>query len=213
MRGTSPADESLQRSRHPMKIPVNKGNGKSEVDDRGPALEVDHELPAGEPGAPEASSGAAPAGSELQKLQAERDSLFDRLARQQAEFDNYRKRATREQQEFRQYAVSDALKQFLPVLDSFDRALAVATEGGDEKLRSGVELVRKQMLDTLARLGVTPIEAEGAVFDPQMHEAIEMVDTRDARDNHVISELQRGYRLKDRLLRPAMVRVARNPGK
>ena len=208
----------MRRKHHPMKIPVNKGNGKSEVDDRGPALDVDHELPPGdgreEPGAPEASSGAAPAGSELQKLQAERDSLYDRLARQQAEFDNYRKRAAREQQDFRQYAVSDALKQFLPVLDSFDRALAVSqNENGGEKLRSGVELVRKQMLDTLARLGVTPIEAEGAVFDPQVHEAIEMVDTRDAKDNHVISELQRGYRLKDRLLRPAMVRVARNPEK
>ncbi len=197
-----------------MKNPVNKGNGKSEVDARGPALDVDHELPAGDAGAPEASSGSGPAESELQRAQAERDSLYDRLARQQAEFDNYRKRATREQQEFRQYAVSDALKQFLPVLDSFDRALAVVSnDGGDEKLRAGVELVRKQMLDTLARLGMTPIEAEGAVFDPQVHEAIEMVETRDARDNHVISELQRGYRLKDRLLRPAMVRVARNPEK
>src|SRR3954465_8718643 len=144
MRGTSPADESLQRSRHPMKIPVNKGNGKSEVDDRGSALDVDHELAAGEAGAPEASTGVAPAGSDLQKLQAERDSLFDRLARQQAEFDNYRKRATREQQEFRQYAVSDALKQFLPVLDSFDRAMAAPSSGADQKLREGVELVRKQ---------------------------------------------------------------------
>src|SRR5947207_13902885 len=142
----------MRHNRHPMKTPVNKGNGKSEADVRGPALDVEHELPAGEPGAPEASSGAAPEVSDLQKLQAERDSLFDRLARQQAEFDNFRKRATREQQEFRQYAVSDALKQFLPVLDSFDRALAVASnDGGDEKLRSGVELVRKQMLDTLAR--------------------------------------------------------------
>ena len=197
-----------------MKIPVNKGNGKSEVDARGPALDVDHELPAGEPGSPEASSSAPVAPeSELQKLQAERDLLFDRLARQQAEFDNYRKRSTREQQEFRQYAVSDALKQFLPVLDSFDRALATPSSAEDSKLREGVELVRKQMLDTLARLGVTPIEAEGAAFDPQVHEAIEMVETRDAKDNHVITELQRGYRLKDRLLRPAMVRVAKNPGK
>src|SRR5882724_628709 len=203
----------MRHNRHPMKIPVNKGNGKSEAESRGPALDVDHELPAGEAGAPEASSGPAPAQSELQKVQAERDSLYDRLARQQAEFDNFRKRASREQQEFRQYAVSDALKQFLPVLDSFDRALAVSNDGGEEKLRSGVELVRKQMLDTLARLGVTPIEAEGSVFDPQIHEAIEMVDTRDAKDNHVMSELQRGYRLKDRLLRPAMVRVARNPEK
>jgi molecular chaperone GrpE len=201
-----------------MKIPVNKGpvvkgNGKSEVDSRGPALDVEHELPAGEPGAPEASSATPVAETDVQKLQAERDTLFDRLARQQAEFDNYRKRAAREQQDFRQYAVSDALKQFLPVLDSFDRALAAPSSGGDQKLREGVDLVRKQMLDTLARLGVTPIEAEGAVFDPQFHEAIEMVDTRDAKDNHVITELQRGYRLKDRLLRPAMVRVARNPGK
>jgi len=207
----------MRRNRHPMKIPVNKGNGKSEVDERGPVLDVDHELPAGDGGeaaAPEVSSGPASAQTELQKAQAERDSLYDRLARQQAEFDNYRKRAARDQQDFRQYAVSDTLKQFLPVLDSFDRALAVASnDGGDEKLRAGVELVRKQMLDTLARLGVTPIEAEGAVFDPQVHEAIEMVDTRDAKDNHVISELQRGYRLKDRLLRPAMVRVARNPEK
>jgi len=203
----------MRHNRHPIKIPVNKGNGKSEAESRGPALDLDHELPAGEAGAPEASSGPAPAQSELQKVQAERDSLYDRLARQQAEFDNFRKRASREQQEFRQYAVSDALKQFLPVLDSFDRALAVSNDGGEEKLRSGVELVRKQMLDTLARLGVTPIEAEGSVFDPQIHEAIEMVDTRDAKDNHVISELQRGYRLKDRLLRPAMVRVARNPEK
>ena len=85
----------MRHSRHPMKIPVNKGNGKSEADARGPALDVDHELPAGEAGAPEASSGPAPAQSELQKAQAERDSLYDRLARQQAEFDNYRRRVER----------------------------------------------------------------------------------------------------------------------
>src|SRR5690349_18138741 len=111
----------MRRNRHPMKIPVNKGNGKSEVDERGPVLDVDHELPAGDGGeaaAPEVSSGPASAQTELQKAQAERDSLYDRLARQQAEFDNYRKRAAREQQDFRQYAVSDTLKQFLPVLDS-----------------------------------------------------------------------------------------------
>src|SRR5213075_1296385 len=83
----------MRRNRHPMKIPVNKGNGKSEVDARGAALDVDHELPAGEPGAPEASSAAPVAETDVQKLQAERDMLFDRLARQQAEFDNYRKRA------------------------------------------------------------------------------------------------------------------------
>src|SRR5262249_10768249 len=110
------------------------------------------------------------------------------------------------------YAVTDALKSFLPVLDSLDRALdASSKDASADPLRSGVELVRKQMSDALARLGVTAIPATGAEFDPQVHEAVEVVDTSDVPDHHVLSELQRGYRLKDRLLRPAMVRVARNP--
>src|SRR5258707_3949521 len=108
MRRASLADESMRRNRHPMKIPVNKGNGKSEVENRGPVLDVDHELPAGDAGAPEASSGAPLVESELQKTQAERDYFYYQFARQQADFDNYRKRATRDQQEFRQYAAIDS---------------------------------------------------------------------------------------------------------
>ena len=155
--------------------------------------------------APEEASGPA---AELQKLKAERDSLLDRLARTQAEFENARRRAAKEQQEFRDYAAADAIKALLPVIDSFERALQVKSEPGD--FRNGVELIYKQLQDVLTRLGVRAIPAKGEPFDPRFHEAIEMVETTDAPDHQVLEELQRGYKVKDRLLRPAMVKVAKN---
>lgn len=148
------------------------------------------------------------AAEQLQKLQAERDALYDRVARQQAEFENYRKRSQKEQQDYRDYALTDFAKQFLPVLDSFDRALN--SEGSDTDLRKGMELIRRQMEDALAKIGVKAVPAKGEQFDPHVHEAIEMVETEDAPDNEVLDELARGYMIKDRLLRPAMVRVAKN---
>ncbi len=170
--------------------------------------------------APEAESGSEtpfPADSAheeaFKKLQAERDALFDRVARQQAEFENYRKRITREQADFRDYAVADPAKSFIEILDSLDLALKAPSKGEDGDLRKGVELIRKQMEDALAKMGARPIPAAGEPFDPHLHEAIEMVETSDVKDNHIIEELQRGYKLKDRLLRPSMVRVARNPKK
>jgi len=192
-----------------------RGNGKSEVE----LNEVDaaHELPA----ADEAAEAQAPAASapgpsalagsdELQKLKAERDALLDRLARSQAEFENARKRAAREQQDFREYALADTVKTLLPILDSFERALKV---GADEKseFHSGVELIYKQLQDALSKIGLRTVPALGQPFNPHVHEAIEMVETTDTPDHQVLEELQHGYKLKDRLLRPAMVRVARNP--
>jgi molecular chaperone GrpE len=104
------------------------------------------------------------------------------------------------------------VKNFLPVLDNFNLALRSApAEGVDSALRSGIELIRKQLEDVLSRLGVQVIPAQGQSFDPRVHEAIEMVESSDHADHEVIEELQRGYKLKDRLLRPAMVRVATNP--
>jgi molecular chaperone GrpE len=151
---------------------------------------------------------------EYDRVSQERDALLDRLARLQAEFENYRKRSAREQAEFRDYAVADAVKNFLPILDNFNLALRSANaESSDQSLRSGIELIRKQMEDTLARLGVQVVAAQGQIFDPRVHEAIEMVESSDHADHEVIEELQRGYKLKDRLLRPAMVRVATNPTK
>jgi molecular chaperone GrpE len=147
----------------------------------------------------------------VKKLQAERDVLYDRLARQQAEFENLRKRTEREKQDFREFAVADALRSMLPILDNFTLALRV--QGSADDLRKGVDLIRKQMEDTLIKMGLQPVDAVGEVFDPRLHEAIEMVESSEVEDNHVVEELQRGYKFKDRLLRPAMVRVARNPQK
>ena len=192
---------------------MGKSDGKKEAEMAG--LDLEHELPAGDGN--EGSSAttaqgtaAASAGeSELQKLKAERDSLLDRLARAQAEFENARRRASKEQQDFRDYAAADAIRPMLPVLDSFERALQTKSDSGD--FRNGVELIYKQLQDALAKLGVRAIPAKGEPFDPHVHEAIEMVETRDAADHEVLEELQRGYKLKDRLLRPAMVKVAKNP--
>jgi molecular chaperone GrpE len=197
-----------------------RGNGKSDIDPR--ELDTEHELPASDeseerPAQSNAGmdAGAFPAAevgpyeAELLKLRAERDALKDRLARLQAEFENARKRATREQQEFREFALADALKALLPILDSFERALQAASVKQTD-FRGGVELIHKQLLDALQKLGLRPIEAKGEEFNPHLHEAIEMVDTTTAKDHEVLDELQRGYKLKDRLLRPAMVKVARN---
>jgi molecular chaperone GrpE len=188
-------------------------NGKSEVDPQD--LDARHELPASDSAegeeSNESSSSRAPAeGGELQKLRVERDTLIDRLARLQAEFENARKRTAREQQEFREYAVSDAVKALLPTLDSFERALQTGAMEKSE-FRGGVELIYKQLQDALQKLGLRAIPAKSEPFDPHLHEAIEMVDTTDAADHQILEELQRGYKLKDRLLRPSMVRVARNP--
>jgi molecular chaperone GrpE len=188
---------------------MGKANGRSEVEKA--ALDLEHELPAGDgDDSVTAVSGESPAESELQKLKAERDSLLDRLARAQAEFENARRRASKEQQEFRDYAVADAIKTLLPVVDSLERALQVKSDASE--LRAGLELIYKQLQAALAKLSVHPIASKGEEFDPRFHEAVEMVETTEAPDHQVVEELQRGYKFKDRLLRPAMVKVARNNG-
>ncbi len=145
---------------------------------------------------------------EYDRLKAERDLLFDRLARLQAEFDNTRKREARERTEFRDYAVSNTVEQFLPVLDNFQ--LALKSTGSPEQLRAGVELIVKQMEEALRSLNIQAVETVGATFDPRVHEAIEMVERNDLPDHQVFEEVRRGYRIRDRLLRPALVRVASN---
>jgi molecular chaperone GrpE len=174
------------------------------------AEDIDRELPpaeSGEGAAPVAMPNAG-AVAEAEKLRVERDALLDRLARLQAEFDNARKRSVREQQEFREFAAADVIKNFLPTLDSFERALKANADPTD--FRNGVDLIYRQFQDALQKVGVQQIVAIGQPFDPRIHEAIEMVDTNEVPDHHVFDELQRGYKYKERLLRPAMVRVARN---
>jgi len=179
-----------------------------EPEGEGSALEVEHELPPAE-----GVDAAAPAGGgaegEIDRLAREKAELLDRLARLQAEFDNARKRAAREQQEFREYAVTNAITPLLPILDSLDRALHFEDASAAD-LHAGVELISKQLLDTLGKLGLQVVHAKGEPFDPHQHQAIEMVETDEVPDGHVFDELQLGYKLKDRLLRPAMVRVAKS---
>jgi len=146
--------------------------------------------------------------TERDQIKTERDQLVDRLARLQAEFENARKRAEREKIEFRDFATGNVVEQFLPVLDNFE--LALKSDSSAEQLRSGVELIVKQMEDVLRQLHVLPIPTEGEAFDPRLHEALGSVERDDLPDQHVAEEIRRGYRLRERLLRPALVRVVSN---
>jgi molecular chaperone GrpE len=145
----------------------------------------------------------------LAELRRERDALQDRLLRTAAEFDNYRKRMDRERADLASYAATDVLLELLPIIDNFERALQAATAPEVEAFRKGVELIHKQMFDVLKKRGVKPIEALGADFDPNFHQAVIHESSPDHREGEVIQELQRGYLLGDRLLRPAMVKVAK----
>jgi molecular chaperone GrpE len=147
--------------------------------------------------------------AEFEQLKSERDQLLDRLARMQAEFDNARKRSERERQEFREYSTGSVVEQFLPVLDNF--GLALKSTASAEQLRSGVELIVKQMDEILRQLQVTPVPTVGEHFDPRLHEALGSVERADLPDQSIAEEVRRGYRLRERLLRPALVRVVSNP--
>ena len=143
------------------------------------------------------------------ELKVERDNLLDRLARLQAEFDNARKRQEREKQEFRDYATGSVVEQFLPVIDNF--ALALGANASAEQLRTGVELIVKQMDETLRTLNVQAVPTIGQQFDPRVHEALGTVERDDLPDHSVAEEIRKGYRIRERLLRPAMVRIVSNP--
>lgn len=155
-----------------------------------------------------AISEATVSAADFEKVKSERDQLLDRVARLQAEFENARKRAERERLEFRDYATGNVVEQFLPVIDNFE--LALKSSGSAEQMRSGVELIVKQMGEVLAKMQVTPVATVGEPFDPRLHEALGSVDRDDIPDQHVAEEIRRGYKVRDKLLRPALVRVAHN---
>jgi molecular chaperone GrpE len=146
---------------------------------------------------------------ELEQLRGERDALKDRLARLQAEFDNARKRDVKERQDARDYATQAAVDPFLSVMDNFQ--LALRADGSADQLRTGVELILKQMEEAMRTLQVQPVEAVGAQFDPRVHEALGSVETLEHPDHQVLEEIRRGYKLREKLLRPALVKIAINP--
>lgn len=146
--------------------------------------------------------------AQLAKVQAEKDELRNTMVRRQADFENYKKRVERERAEDRSRATSVIIEQVLPVLDAFERALAAHADPAYEEYRKGFELIYRQLLDVLTRYGLEPIEAVGHRFDPHLHHAVERVESAEHEDGTVIGEHQKGYLFRERVLRPAMVRVS-----
>ncbi len=146
--------------------------------------------------------------AELEQVRGERDQLQDRLARLQAEFDNARKREIKERADARDYTISHTVEPFLGVMDNFQ--LALKANGTAEQLRGGVELILKQMEDALKGLNVQAVETVGSQFDPRIHEALGSIETKEFPDHQVLEEIRRGYRIREKLLRPALVRIAAN---
>ena len=154
---------------------------------------------------PESESAESP----LDALRREKDALQDRLLRTAAEFDNYRKRVERDRRDQADAATANALAGLLPIVDDLERALKAPAGGDVESFRKGVELIHQQMIELLRKRGVTSIDAVGADFDPRFHQAVAHESSPEHREGEVIEEFARGYMLGDRLLRPAMVKVAK----
>lgn len=151
---------------------------------------------------------------QLEAKAASADEHWEKLLRARAELDNYRKRAVRERQEAVQYANFGLMEKLLPALDSFDMAVAAADTQGDatlESLQTGIGMVHGQLRTALGEAGLEEIDAIHQPFDPQIHEAVSQLESADVPEGHVMQQLRKGYRLKDRLLRPAMVVVAKKP--
>jgi molecular chaperone GrpE len=170
---------------------------------------VDEQMttPTAEPADPPQPQGAAP--TQAEALQRERDDYYDRLLRKTAEFDNYRKRIERERREQADHAIAGLLLELLQIVDDFDRALTADAAGSTGSYRKGVELIHTKLHDLLTKHGVKAIDALGADFDPNLHQAVMHEPADGHRDNEVIGELRKGYTLNERLLRPSMVKVAK----
>ncbi|PYV91253.1 MAG: nucleotide exchange factor GrpE [Acidobacteria bacterium] len=173
-----------------------------------------------ESGATDSSPQPSPSGSaedevkapvpfeKFKQLQEEKEELYDRLLRKQAEFENFRKRTEKEKQEFFDFALSNFIKDLLPVIDGLERGLYAPDGETVESYKKGIELILKQFRDVLATVGLQPIRAIGKIFDPNYHQAVMQEKNNSLAENEIIEELQRGYIYKDRLLRPSMVKVA-----
>ncbi len=146
--------------------------------------------------------------AERERLAKEKSELQDLLQRRQAEFENYRRRAERERSALFEFASMDTVKALLPILDDFERALKV--QSADTEYARGMELIYQRLFEALKKLGLEPLSTEGTLFNPHIHQAVDMVDTKEHPDQSILEEYQRGYKFKGRLLRPAMLKVAVN---
>ena len=143
-----------------------------------------------------------------EKVLAEKQDLYDRLLRKQAELENFRKRTQKDKEEIRQFAAENLVRSLLPTLDGFERALQHRDESVPAAFYQGLELIYRQFREVLGRAGLEPIDTAGQLFDPHLHQAVETVDSPGRREHEIVEEMQRGYKLRTRLLRPAIVKVA-----
>jgi molecular chaperone GrpE len=147
--------------------------------------------------------------SPVEALQKERDDLYDRLLRKTAEFDNFRRRVERDRKDMIEWASADLLGELLTIVDDFDRAMAAEAPPEARAYKAGLELIQRQLAELLKKRGVSPIEALGADFDPHVHQAVAYEEVEGAREGEVVGVMAKGYKLGDRLLRPALVKVAK----
>jgi molecular chaperone GrpE len=184
---------------------------KAEVDVEAPEETVPSVVEAAPTTTDASENQAADAGeaSELERLQREASEMRELAQRKQAEFENYRKRMERERMDLARYAGADVVKEVLPVLDNLERALRAAGGASEDQLRDGVAIIHRQLQEILSRLGLTEVPSQGKPFDPHVHEAVSQIETEDQTEGTVLEVFQKGYLFKDRLLRPAMVSVAR----
>ncbi len=189
-----------------------------------PRTEGSGESEAEKPQSETAAAGAAPSAGSVpedalpadlpaayRELQREKQEFYERLLRKQAELENFRKRVKREKEDFLQHATADLVRALLPTLDGFERALKHPDEDLPAQYHEGIELIYRDLLEVLGRAGMTALETVGKKFDPHLHQAVETVESTEHQDHEIVEEFQRGYKLKQRLLRPAIVKVAVAP--
>jgi molecular chaperone GrpE len=145
----------------------------------------------------------------IEVLQKERDEFYDRLLRKTAEFDNFRKRVERDRKDMIEWAAADVISDLLTIVDDFDRALAADAPPEAKGYKAGLELIQRQLVDLLKKRGVTVVDALGADFDPHLHQAVAYEEVEGAREGEVVGVMAKGYKLGERLLRPALVKVAK----
>ncbi|WP_458121690.1 nucleotide exchange factor GrpE [Paenibacillus sp. Z6-24] len=147
--------------------------------------------------------------AELERVQAHADDQTQRLLRAQADFDNFRRRTQKEKEELAKYASAQLITELIPIIDNFERAMATRPENPElESFSKGVDMIFRQLSDVLKNTGLTPMEAVGQPFNPEFHQAVMQVESDEHEEGIVVEELQKGYMLKDKVIRPAMVKVS-----
>jgi molecular chaperone GrpE len=191
----------VEKQRDTPNLAAGEDNSAGEANDnQGNGSAGDHTSPA------QVAVESSPA---YQKVLAEKQELYDRLLRKQAELENFRKRVQKEKEDFLHHANADLIRTLLPALDAFERALKQRDPAAPQRFYEGLELIHRQLMDALGRAGLKTVEAQGKPFDPALHQAVETVEAEENhQDQEVVEELQRGYQLRHRLLRPAVVKVA-----